>query len=76
MTGSANCDMVLQGERRFSRSRVHSRFEISILFGSLDIGFWNLFVIWCLGFGIWIIGCDTLLLSKKAFGVELKDIPI
>jgi len=74
MTGSANCDMVLHGERRFSRSQVHRRFEISILCGSLDIGFWNLFVIWCLGFGL--LGSDTLLLSKKAFGVELKDIPV
>ena len=29
------------------------------MFGSLDIGIWNLFVIWCLGFGISInLGVD------------------
>ncbi len=44
-----------------------------MLFGSLDFGFWNLFVIWCLGFRITkcltILTISTIFLSEAPFSM-------
>ena len=42
------------------------------MFGSLNIGIWNLFVFWCLRFGIWECGTDTrhpIVCPKEVAGV-------